>query len=257
MAWVKRRALDNGYVVVTGRVDRLEDLISWQVHIELSHAHAQGVQLSAVPRPRDYRPSPPPPPHDAKRVLGPNNPRAATTDCYQPPETFKAGRWRVPNRGTATPSRRKLTLRKPHSSPRTFFAPGRTGAAVAGGALWSPEPEGREARGAIKGWSSEDAAVVAVGFFGFFFVGMFDNQKAPPLATATTSYSHPHHPSPSANTSHHHPLPPENASHHHPPPTLLPAATTTTHRKRRYPLPPSPTTIRRHRCPPTLISTTH
>ncbi|KAL8216390.1 hypothetical protein R6Q57_023227 [Mikania cordata] len=64
--------------------------------------------------------------HQAKRVFGPNNPRAATTDHYQPPETFKAGRWRVPNRGTTTPSRRKLTLRKPPSSPRTFFTPGET-----------------------------------------------------------------------------------------------------------------------------------
>ncbi|KAL8252835.1 hypothetical protein R6Q59_036528 [Mikania micrantha] len=61
-----------------------------------------------------------------KQVIGPNNPRAATTDRYQPPETFKAGHWRVPNREIATPSKRKLTLRKPPSSPRTFFAPGET-----------------------------------------------------------------------------------------------------------------------------------
>ncbi|KAL8257044.1 hypothetical protein R6Q59_029085 [Mikania micrantha] len=62
----------------------------------------------------------------AKQVLGHNNQRVVITDRYQPPETFKAGRWRVPNRGTATPSRRKLTLRKPSSSPRTFFAPDET-----------------------------------------------------------------------------------------------------------------------------------
>ncbi|KAD5317804.1 hypothetical protein E3N88_17750 [Mikania micrantha] len=46
----------------TRRLDRLEDLISWHVHVELRHAEGEGIQLPAVPRPRDYPPPPPPPP---------------------------------------------------------------------------------------------------------------------------------------------------------------------------------------------------
>ncbi|KAD7478642.1 hypothetical protein E3N88_01778 [Mikania micrantha] len=47
---------------LTRRVDRLEDLISWHVHVELRHAQGEGIQLPAVPQPRDYPPPPPPPP---------------------------------------------------------------------------------------------------------------------------------------------------------------------------------------------------
>ncbi|KAD2804253.1 hypothetical protein E3N88_37630 [Mikania micrantha] len=47
---------------MTRRLDRLEDLISWHVHVELRHAEGEGIQLPAVPRPRDYPPPPPPPP---------------------------------------------------------------------------------------------------------------------------------------------------------------------------------------------------
>ncbi|KAD0579089.1 hypothetical protein E3N88_44031 [Mikania micrantha] len=46
----------------TRRLDRLEDLISWHVHVELRHAEGEGIQLPAVPGPRDYPPPPPPPP---------------------------------------------------------------------------------------------------------------------------------------------------------------------------------------------------
>ncbi|KAD7117782.1 hypothetical protein E3N88_05050 [Mikania micrantha] len=45
---------------LTRRVDRLEDLISWHVHVELRHAEGEGIQLPAVPMPRDYPPPPPP-----------------------------------------------------------------------------------------------------------------------------------------------------------------------------------------------------
>ncbi|KAD2393797.1 hypothetical protein E3N88_40774 [Mikania micrantha] len=47
---------------LTRRVDRLEDLISWHVHVELRHAQCEGIQLPAFPQPRDYPPPPPPPP---------------------------------------------------------------------------------------------------------------------------------------------------------------------------------------------------
>ncbi|KAD5508772.1 hypothetical protein E3N88_16475 [Mikania micrantha] len=43
---------------LTRRLDRLEDLISWHVHVELRHAQGEGIQLPAVPQPRDYPPPP-------------------------------------------------------------------------------------------------------------------------------------------------------------------------------------------------------
>ncbi|KAD6453816.1 hypothetical protein E3N88_08522 [Mikania micrantha] len=46
---------------LTRRLDRLEDLILWHVHVELRHAQGEGIQLPAVPQPRDYPPPPPPP----------------------------------------------------------------------------------------------------------------------------------------------------------------------------------------------------
>ncbi|KAL8215778.1 hypothetical protein R6Q57_022615 [Mikania cordata] len=49
---------------LTRRVDRLEDLISWQVHIDLRDAATQGIQLPVVPLSQQYPPPPPPPPHD-------------------------------------------------------------------------------------------------------------------------------------------------------------------------------------------------
>ncbi|KAL8195527.1 hypothetical protein R6Q57_025930 [Mikania cordata] len=49
---------------LTRRVDRLEDLISWQVGIDFRDAATQGIQLPFVPLPRQYPPPHPPPPHD-------------------------------------------------------------------------------------------------------------------------------------------------------------------------------------------------
>ncbi|KAD6119850.1 hypothetical protein E3N88_11121 [Mikania micrantha] len=48
---IQQQAQIQQQLQLTRRMDRLEDLISWQVHIELRHAHAEGVQLPAVPQP--------------------------------------------------------------------------------------------------------------------------------------------------------------------------------------------------------------